>query len=149
VLITLLEEGGVCNICEQRYLYRERMKQRLPRLERRQGVQGVGTRAQATFEVRMTRTSNCQYNIRREEQYVQWIVHVGRSGGGLGYALGNFDHGCIFFFLGCNFLRFMYTKVTQRSYGYFVKFSFFGFWRKWFLHLFQKLQSLIKKRKEF
>jgi hypothetical protein len=59
VLITLLEEGGGCNICEQRYLHRERMKQRLPHLERRQGILGVGTRAQATFEVRMTRTSNC------------------------------------------------------------------------------------------
>jgi hypothetical protein len=51
--------------------------------------------------------------------------------------------------LGAGILRFMYTKVTQISYGYFVKFSYFGFWRKWFLHLCQKLQSLIKKHKEF
>jgi hypothetical protein len=26
-----------------------------------------------------------------------------------------------------------------------VKFSYFGFWRKWFLHLCQKLHSLVKK----
>jgi hypothetical protein len=31
---------------------------------------------------------------------------------------------------------FFYTKVTKKSYGYFVKFSYFGFWRKWFLQLY-------------
>jgi hypothetical protein len=43
----------------------------------------------------------------------------------------------------------MYTKVTQRSYGYFVKLSYFGFWRKWFFQLCQKLHSFAKKHKEF
>jgi hypothetical protein len=38
----------------------------------------------------------------------------------------------------------MYTKVTQRSYSYFVKFSYLGFWKKLFLQLCQKLHSLVK-----
>ena len=48
-------------------------------------------------------------------------------------------------FRGCNFLRFMYTKVTQRSYSYFAKFSYFGFWRKRLFQLSQNLHNLVKK----
>jgi hypothetical protein len=45
----------------------------------------------------------------------------------------------------CNFLRLIYNKVTSRSYGYFLKFSYFYFLRNWFFQLCQKLQSLVKE----
>jgi hypothetical protein len=45
----------------------------------------------------------------------------------------------------CNFLRLVYNKVTSRSYGYFLKFSYFNFLKNWFFQLCQKLQSLVKK----
>jgi hypothetical protein len=45
----------------------------------------------------------------------------------------------------CNFLRLIYNKLTSRSYGYFLKFSYFYFLRNWFFQLCQKLQSLVKK----
>jgi hypothetical protein len=45
----------------------------------------------------------------------------------------------------CNFLRLIYNKVTSRSYGHFLKFSYFNFLRNWFFQLCQKLQSLVKK----
>ena len=45
----------------------------------------------------------------------------------------------------CNFLRLIYNKVTSRSYGYFLKFLYFYFLRKWFFQLCQKLQSLVRK----
>jgi hypothetical protein len=45
----------------------------------------------------------------------------------------------------CNFLRLIYNNVTSRSYGYFLKYSYFDFLRNWFFQLCQKLQSLVKK----
>jgi hypothetical protein len=45
----------------------------------------------------------------------------------------------------CNFLRLIYNRVTSRSYGHFLKFSYFYFLRNWFFQLCQKLQSLVKK----
>jgi hypothetical protein len=44
-----------------------------------------------------------------------------------------------------NFLRLISNKVTSRSYGYFLKVSYFYFLRNWFFQLRQKLQSLVKK----
>jgi hypothetical protein len=37
------------------------------------------------------------------------------------------------------------NKVTLRSYGHFLKFSYFYFLRNWFSQLCQKLQSLVQK----
>jgi hypothetical protein len=44
-----------------------------------------------------------------------------------------------------NILSLMSNKVIQRFYGNFLKNSYFGSWKKWFLQLCQKLQSLVKK----
>jgi hypothetical protein len=35
----------------------------------------------------------------------------------------------------CNFWRLMFDKVTSRSYSYFLKFSYFFWWRNWILQL--------------
>jgi hypothetical protein len=45
----------------------------------------------------------------------------------------------------CNFLRLIYNKVTSRSYGYFLKISYFHFLSNWYFQLCQKLQSLVQK----
>jgi hypothetical protein len=45
----------------------------------------------------------------------------------------------------CNFLRLISNKVTSRTYGYFLKVSYFYFLRIWFFQLCQKVQSLVKK----
>jgi hypothetical protein len=42
-------------------------------------------------------------------------------------------------------LRFISNKVTSRSYGYFLKFSYFYFLRNFFFQQCQKLHSLVKK----
>jgi hypothetical protein len=42
-------------------------------------------------------------------------------------------------------LKLIYNKLTSRSYGYFLKFSYFIFVRNWWFQLRQKLQSLVKK----
>jgi hypothetical protein len=45
----------------------------------------------------------------------------------------------------CNFWRLIFNKVTSRSYGHFLKFSYL-FWQKnGFLQVGQKLQKLVKK----
>jgi hypothetical protein len=44
-----------------------------------------------------------------------------------------------------NFFRLIYNKVTSRSDGYLLKFSYFYFLRNWFFQLCQKLQSLVRK----
>jgi hypothetical protein len=50
---------------------------------------------------------------------------------------------------GYNFWRLVHKKVVWRSYNHFLKYSYFEFLRKWFLHLCQKLHSLVKKHNEF
>jgi hypothetical protein len=39
----------------------------------------------------------------------------------------------------------MFNKVTSRSYSYFLKFSYFFWYRNEFLQVGQKLQKLVKK----
>jgi hypothetical protein len=45
----------------------------------------------------------------------------------------------------CNFFRLIYSKVTSRSYNYFLKFSYLNFLRNWFFQLCQKLQRFGQK----
>jgi hypothetical protein len=42
-------------------------------------------------------------------------------------------------------LRLISNKVISRSYGYFLKYSYFNFLRNWIFQLCQKLQSLVQK----
>jgi hypothetical protein len=44
-----------------------------------------------------------------------------------------------------NFWRLMFNKVTSRSYSYFLKFSYFFWWRNGLHQVGQKLQKLVKK----
>jgi hypothetical protein len=50
----------------------------------------------------------------------------------------------------CNFLRLIYNKVTSRSYGYFLKFSYFNFFEKLIFPTMSKTAKFgPKKHKEF